>query len=137
MATEIIAAARGAAPLEACGLLVGRSGAAGVEVVRQATARNIHPSPGDRFLLAPEDYLQSDREARAEGLEVVGFWHSHPATSAVPSTVDRGEAWRESSYLIVSLAGDEPVLRSWRFSAEGQFEEEVGTPSDRSAEAEG
>lgn len=137
VAAEIIAAATGAAPLEACGLLVGSAGAGGAEVTRQTPARNVHSSPGDRFLVAPEDYLAGDREARAEGFEVIGFWHSHPATSAVPSTVDRDEAWRDVSYLIVSLAGDEPVLRSWRFLADRAVEEELTVAGDLSTRGGG
>lgn len=124
VAAEIAAAARRAAPLEACGVLLGRCAGGGAEVVRTAPARNVHPRPAERFDLAPEDLLAAEKRARAEGLEVVGFWHSHPASAAVPSAVDRQRAWEGYSYLIVSLAAaGRPVLRSWRLGG-GEAREE-------------
>ncbi len=126
VAAEIVAAARRAAPREACGILVGRTARHATEVARQAAARNLHRRPAERFHLAPEDFLAAERAARAAGVAVVGFWHSHPASAAVPSAVDRAESWDGYSYLIVSLAGGRrPELRSWRFREGEPVEEEV------------
>lgn len=128
VAAEIVGAARRAAPLEACGVLVGRAGGAATEVRRQRLGRNVHDRPVDRFQLAPEDLLAAEREARRDGLEVVGIWHSHPSSAAVPSEVDRGAAWDGYSYLIVSVAGEAPELRSWRLAGEELEEQEVTEP---------
>lgn len=43
----------------------------------------------DRFYLDPRDYLRADREARQQGLDVVGCYHSHPDHPAHPSERDR------------------------------------------------
>jgi proteasome lid subunit RPN8/RPN11 len=43
----------------------------------------------DRFYLDPRDYLRADREARADGLDIVGCYHSHPDYPATPSERDR------------------------------------------------
>jgi proteasome lid subunit RPN8/RPN11 len=42
----------------------------------------------DRFYLDPRDYLRVDREARAQGLDIVGCYHSHPDHVAEPSARD-------------------------------------------------
>lgn len=109
-------------------MLVGRVRRGGAEVLRLAAGRNVHPQPRDRFELAPDDFLAAERAARADGLEVVGFWHSHPATGAVPSAVDRGAAWEGYSYLIVSLVGREQ-LRSWRFAGGEPVEQLIVEPA--------
>ena len=99
------------------------------EVVRQRVARNVHRRPTARFELAPEDFLAAERRARADGLEVVGFWHSHPASSAAPSAVDRAASWNGYSYLIVSLADVRRAeLKSWRLRRDELVEEDVHEP---------
>lgn len=129
VAAEIVSSARRETPREACGILVGRTGLGVTEVSDHAPGRNIHRRPADRFELAPEDLLAAERKARAKGLEVVGFWHSHPSSSAKPSAVDRAASWNGYSYLIVSLAGTRGAeLRSWRLRREKLVEEDVCEP---------
>lgn len=104
---------RGTHPYEACGLLVGRAGVAAVEVVRVARAANTELERAwDRFTLAPEDWLSIENEARAEDLEVVGIWHSHPDHPALPSRTDLAAAWEGYAYLIASV--DLEDVRDWR-----------------------
>lgn len=97
----IIAHAREAAPAECCGLLLGRDGMV-VEAVR---TRNVADEPLSRFVIDPKDHIDRRREARRRGFDVVGFYHSHPRSPAVPSATDRAEAaYPDHLYLIVSLA---------------------------------
>jgi proteasome lid subunit RPN8/RPN11 len=106
----VIAHAREAAPAECCGLLVGR----GDEIVAAVRARNIASEP-TRFLIDPHDHIDGRRDARRRGLEVVGFYHSHPRSAAVPSETDVAEAtYTGHLYLIVSLAGDTAETRLFR-----------------------
>lgn len=107
--------ARAEAPRECCGLLVGK----GESVVRSVRARNLD-AKGTRYLIDPEDHFAAIRAARAEGLEVVGAYHSHPASAAVPSPTDVAEAnsGPEFLYVIVSLMNDD--VQAYR-TAEGQF----------------
>jgi proteasome lid subunit RPN8/RPN11 len=77
---RLLGLARAAAPRECCGLLIG----AGLRVTRAAAARNLAASPS-RYEVAPEDHFAALRAARAEGLEVVGAYHSHPSGAPVPS----------------------------------------------------
>lgn len=115
------------APRECCGIL------AGVLTPERAIVREVHAvanvsegAPTTRFLLDPRAHLRLQRECRERGLTIVGFYHSHPAGSAVPSASDLELAWPRVSYVIVSLRGGHPhELRSWRLDEEsGQFREE-------------
>jgi len=110
----LVAAARAAAPREACGLLVGRGG----EVLRVVPARNVDPSPL-RYTIAPEDHFATLRAARRDGLEVIGAWHSHPAGAPEPSASDTAEATADLLYLIVGLH-PEPAVAAWRLR-DGNF----------------
>ena len=110
--------ARREAPLEACGLVAGRTLDGDVrEVVRVMPLPNAERSPV-HFTIAPQAQLAALKAIRAEGLELLGNWHSHPATAARPSHEDRRHAYDpRASYLILSLAGTLPVLRSFRVAA--------------------
>ena len=103
----ILAHAREAAPAECCGLLLGTASS----VVEAARAKNIADDPSARFVIDPKDHLDGRRGARTRGLEVVGFYHSHPRSPAVPSATDRAEAtYPGYLYLIVSLAHEPPEV---------------------------
>ena len=101
---DMLAHARKEAPRECCGLLVGR----GDTVARSVRARNLEPGPA-RYLVDPEDHFAAIRTARAEDMEVVGAYHSHPSSAPVPSATDIAEAdsGRDFLYVIVSLVDDE------------------------------
>lgn len=114
-------------PYESCGLLVGRGDAeGGPRVVRLAPAKNLRQErAADRYLLDPDDFMAADRAAQADGLEIVGIWHSHPDSPAWPSVTDLEAAWEGYSYVIVSLSqGRLAEVRSWRLGEERLFLEE-------------
>jgi proteasome lid subunit RPN8/RPN11 len=80
----------------------------------------------NRFLIRPEELMQGERAAKTKGLEVVGFYHSHPDHPAVPSQYDLDHAWPTYSYIIVSIrTGEAGDLRSWEMEPDrSHFEEE-------------
>jgi proteasome lid subunit RPN8/RPN11 len=124
--------ARAGYPSEACGLLVGRRDAAGVEVERAVLARNRHVERApERYELDPLDHLAAEEAALAEGLAVVGVWHSHPDHAARPSERDRAAAFEGWSYVIVAVdAAGASAVRSWRLDGERRFvEEELLVPT--------
>jgi proteasome lid subunit RPN8/RPN11 len=109
----ILAHAREASPDECCGMLIGD----GDQVEDAVRARNIADHPSTRFLVDPRDHLAALREARGRGLDVVGFYHSHPRSAAHPSPTDLAEA----SYpdLLTAIAGlgvDPPDVRLFRLN---------------------
>src|SRR5580765_8772564 len=84
---KCVAHAREAAPDECCGLLLGR----GDQIVEAARARNVADDPTTRFLIDPADHFAAIRGGRERGLEVIGFYHSHPASAPDPSPRDLAE----------------------------------------------
>lgn len=120
----LIAHARRDAPQECCGLLIG----SGTEVVEAHPARNAEASQ-TRFTINPADHFVAIRKARAAGLEVVGAYHSHPATDAVPSARDLIDASDSAPVmLIVSLKAAEPVVRAFRLEPGGSKELRIARP---------
>jgi proteasome lid subunit RPN8/RPN11 len=121
---EILAHARRTAPEEACGILVGLRTETGFAALRAEPCRNIHP--GDRtrrFLIDPGRQLAVQREARQQGLAIVGFYHSHPGGRAEPSAEDRTQAHPWTPMLIVALRGECAEARAWRCNPGGGCEE--------------
>jgi len=113
-------------PHEVCGLLIGRHGADAIHVERLAAADNLRRDrPRDRYTLDPRAFLEADRAARREGLDVVGVWHSHPDHPAEPSKTDLEEAWEGLAYVIVSVRREGAgAIRSWRL-ADSSFTEQT------------
>jgi proteasome lid subunit RPN8/RPN11 len=110
----------GAYPAECCGALAGRVDAGGVkEVVRLAPAVNRRTDDPHRYLIAPDDLRRLESGLRAEGLEIVGYYHSHPDHPAVPSGFDTEHAWPWYSYLIVRIEGGRGLeAASWTLDDE-------------------
>ncbi len=109
-------------PDECCGLLLGsiatdRSKAV-VETLPISNARDPE-NRRNRFLITPDDFLRGEIHADRRGLEVVGFYHSHPDHLPVPSAFDLEHAWPAYSYLIVAVrSGQAGQARSWTLSAD-------------------
>jgi len=115
--TEIVRHAREAAPAECCGLLLGHA----AEIAEAVRTRNVADQAPSRFVIDPKDHIDGRRDARRRGLEVVGFYHSHPCSPASPSATDRAEAsYPDHLYLIVSLAGAAPDIAMFRLD-QGNF----------------
>ncbi len=107
---------------EVCGALFGRVTSSSIAVVDAVPARNVAADPRHRYEIAAPDVRALDRQARAAGLEVVGYYHSHPDGEAAPSPVDLELALPGVVYLIVSGAG---VGRVWRLEEDrSAFREE-------------
>jgi proteasome lid subunit RPN8/RPN11 len=104
--------ARDEAPRECCGLLIGKDSS----IVRSVRARNLD-SMATRYRIDPEDHFAAIRGARAERLEVVGAYHSHPSSAAVPSPTDiaQADSGPDFLYVIVSLLDDD--VRGYRIDA--------------------
>jgi proteasome lid subunit RPN8/RPN11 len=107
---DIIGHARAVQPLECCGMLAGQ----GDRILGATRATNLAAS-STRYLIDPRDHIRARRDARNAGREVVGFYHSHPSTAAVPSPSDIAEAsYPDCVWLIVSLSGAAPDARLFR-----------------------
>ena len=93
-------------PHECCGILLGRTGPDGNVIERTVRAGNTRiDSAHNRYHIAPEELFRAQREARADELDIVGFYHSHPDHPAQWSTTDFAEAhWLGCSYIITRVA---------------------------------
>ena len=103
-------------PYECCGLLLGRFGPNGKLVTETYPISNAREESAkrNRFLITPEELMKGERYARDHDLEVVGFYHSHPDSPAVPSRYDLEHAWPTYSYIIVSTSAEKADdLFSW------------------------
>ena len=110
-------------PHECCGALLGRdSEGSSQDAVREVLGllplvNRRDDSPRNRFSVTAEDVLEADKSAQAQGLEVIGWYHSHPDHPARPSQYDRDHAWPWYSYVIVSVHNGAPQdMTSWRLS---------------------
>jgi proteasome lid subunit RPN8/RPN11 len=90
-------------PQEGCGVLLGVDGPRARRVTRAVPLENRHPEPARRYAIEPEAFLAAEKRARDLGLEVVGFYHSHPDGVPEPSRTDLDEAWPFYSYLIAGV----------------------------------
>ena len=128
--SRIQAHGEAAYPEECCGVLIGRDATDGqpVSVDRVIQAENERvDSRHNRYVISPQSLLKAQRDARASGLDIVGYYHSHPDHPARPSDFDREHAWPGTSYVIVSVREGKAVdCRSWRLRDDRTaFEEEA------------
>jgi proteasome lid subunit RPN8/RPN11 len=92
-------------PHECCGVLLGRAAGDTRNVTKTVCCGNTRDdSPHNRYHIAPQELVRVQRQAREAGLEIVGFYHSHPDHPAHWSQTDFAEAhWIGCSYVITSV----------------------------------
>jgi proteasome lid subunit RPN8/RPN11 len=112
-------------PHECCGVLLGRSEPAANgeparnrvrQIVRAGNTRT--DSAHNRYNIAPQELIRIQRQARTLGLDIVGFYHSHPDHPAQWSPTDFAEAhWIGCSYVITSVEkGKAAITNSFRLT---------------------
>ncbi len=114
-------------PHECCGALLGRDSKTGREVLDLFPLVNRREdTPRNRFSITPADFRAAEKVAQQRGLELVGWYHSHPDHPALPSEYDREHAWPWYSYVIVSVvARVSKEMTSWRLADDrARFETE-------------
>src|SRR2546428_10202743 len=118
-------------PSECCGILLGHANGERKEVTEVVPVQSLRRDPEraqallpleapgseserNRFLIDPKDQIRVEKDARARGLDVLGYYHSHPDHPARPSSYDRDHAWPWYSYVIISVERGQPVaVTSW------------------------
>lgn len=93
-------------PHECCGVLLGHATPEANEVVDLVRAGNTRTdSAHNRYHIAPVELIRIQKQARQAGLDIVGFYHSHPDHPAQWSSTDIAEAhWLGCSYVITRIA---------------------------------
>ncbi|MDR0669364.1 MAG: M67 family metallopeptidase [Treponema sp.] len=109
-------------PDECCGILLGRiidDGRKITEAVMPIVNAREAEERYHRFRIEPEDLMRAEKEARKQGRDVLGFYHSHPDHPARPSDYDREYALPFYSYVIVAVErGKSGELTSWELTAD-------------------
>ena len=92
-------------PNECCGALLGKFSAEGWSVEDAVRAGNTRTdSAHNRYNIAPVELVKIEREARGRGLDIAGFYHSHPDHPAQWSATDFAEAhWIGCAYVITAV----------------------------------
>ncbi|MEA2693959.1 MAG: hypothetical protein QOJ16_3346 [Acidobacteriota bacterium] len=117
-------------PEECCGVLIGHAADRDTATVVErilSVGNEREDSRHNRYVISPETILAAQKEARGLGLDIVGYYHSHPDHPARPSDFDRDHAWPGLSYLIVAVERGRVVeARSWRLTDDREsFDEEI------------
>lgn len=112
-------------PNECCGALLGRSSATGWRIDAAVAARNTRTdSAHNRYNIAPAELVKIESQARANGLSIAAFYHSHPDHPALWSPTDLAEAhWIGCSYVITSVANGRATITN-SFLLAGTTEED-------------
>ena len=117
MRAALVAHAERDAPNECCGLLIGK----GTSVSEAHPARNAVAS-ATRFTINPADHFVAIHKARAAGVDVVGAYHSHPASEAVPSASDLRDASEGAPLMLIVSLVPTPVVRAFILEPGGSKE---------------
>ena len=115
---SIVNHAKERVPIEDCGLLGGIIDGSKKIVKKVYFLTNIDQSP-EHFSMEPKEQFGAVKDMRANGWTLLGNWHSHPESPSRMSEEDKRLAFdTKMSYLILSLAESEPILKSFNIDKE-------------------
>jgi proteasome lid subunit RPN8/RPN11 len=117
---EMVAHARSTYPNECCGAMLGRVDGDAKEVLAAMRLENSSAgSQAARYELRPADLLAADKEARRQGMDLVGIYHSHPDCDAYFSKTDLENSCPWYSFIVLSIQkGEFHHASSWLPNAE-------------------
>jgi proteasome lid subunit RPN8/RPN11 len=126
---RIVLHCKEACPAEACGILIGTT-SGDLKTVTEAWPANNALASESSYEIPPETLFRAFTYAEQNGLEVLGFYHSHPSWPAEPSAVDRAQAnYPGLSYLIYSIQNNE--IESYHFDGRQMALESVELTSSQ------
>ena len=85
---KLVTHAIGKQPSESCAMLFGKKVGDNWNVKEVFLTQNIDDSQTN-FTISPEELLKGYQIAEKNQLEVVGIFHSHPNSDAIPSNTDK------------------------------------------------
>lgn len=91
-------------PDECCGVMVGKIDGDSKSVATAIALENAYEGKQeDRYEIRPEDLLAADKNARAQGLDLIGIFHSHPDCDAYFSKTDLENSCPWYSFVVLSI----------------------------------
>ncbi len=104
-------------PNEGGGFLLGTQTGESVSIADVISINNVFEESEQyhRYAMTPLDWARLEDQADERGLSLVGYYHSHPDSPAIPSIYDRDHALPHFSYLITQVQDRQAVdMRAWR-----------------------
>ena len=104
-------------PNEGGGFLLGTVNGDTVHINETISVQNVFEAEEQyhRYAMTPQDWMKLEDEADARGLTLVGYFHSHPDSAAIPSIYDRDHALPNFTYIITQVNDAKAVdMRVWR-----------------------
>ncbi|HEQ78086.1 MAG TPA: M67 family peptidase [Euryarchaeota archaeon] len=116
---KMVEHAREKAEEEVCGIILGKNNRA-LMIMR---ATNTSENPEYTYSMSVRDIIRAYDTAQELAYEIIGFYHSHPCGSPVPSGIDIARAtWDGAYYVILNLKGD---IKAWNWQGDKKkFSEE-------------
>jgi proteasome lid subunit RPN8/RPN11 len=118
-------------PNEGGGFLLGEINGDVTRIIEITQVENIFETEEQyhRYAMTPQDWARLEDEADERGLELVGYYHSHPDSPAIPSIYDRDHALPNFVYIITSVTDGKAVdMKVWRLRTDrSQFDEQTLT----------
>ena len=116
---KILAHCKEGLPNEACGLIGGTIEGDKRSIQKVYLLTNIDQS-NEHFSMDPKEQLAAVKDMRANGLKLLGNFHSHPESPSRPSEEDKRLAYDSKvNYLILSLMDlENPVFNAFRIDEE-------------------
>jgi proteasome lid subunit RPN8/RPN11 len=86
-------------------------------VDRLVRGRNVHPTPETRYEIDPMQLRSALLSVADTDRNLVGIYHSHPATKPEPSHTDISNAyWPAQVYVLTSLRSEPPEIFAYRIT---------------------
>jgi proteasome lid subunit RPN8/RPN11 len=125
---DMLEQARAEAPIECCGILAG-NGTRAEKLYKMTNAENRH----DHYMISPEQQFAAVKDMRANALDMLAIYHSHPETPARPSAEDIKLALTPNVvYVILSLHGNKgPVVKGFEIEDDTVTEAAVTITEDQ------
>ena len=129
--TSIFKHLQGTYPNEGGGFLLGSLEGDSIRIHETIQIENVFEEEDQyhRYAMTPQDWMRLEDEADSRGLTLVGYYHSHPDSPAIPSIYDRDHALPNFVYIITQVQQAKAVdMRVWRLRADrSQFDADTLT----------
>jgi len=118
-------------PNEGGGFLLGSINDGDIRITDTIQIENVFAEEEQyhRYAMTPQDWMRLEDEADSRGLTLVGYYHSHPDSPAIPSTYDRDHALPNFVYIITQVQDRQAIdMRVWRLRSDrSQFDADTLT----------
>lgn len=129
--THIFQHLQGTYPNEGGGFLLGSTEGENIRIHETIQIENVFAEEEQyhRYAMTPQDWMRLEDEADSRGLTLVGYYHSHPDSPAIPSIYDRDHALPNFVYIITQVQQAKAVdMRVWRLRSDrSQFDADTLT----------